>query len=62
MHINTTEILAIEVALQRSGNPWSYGLVVLHADNTTAEQGLLDGTTRSARIDFLRQLLLLAAI
>lgn len=61
LHINTTEILAIEVAFHRWAHHWRHGLVVLHTDNTTAEQGLLGGTTRSAGMDSLRQLLVLAA-
>jgi hypothetical protein len=61
LHINVTEILVIELAFERWGTLWEHGTVIAHTDNTTAEAGLKGGTTKSAGMEQLRNILLLAA-
>lgn len=60
LHINTTEILIIQLALQRWASCWQSGLLIIHTDNTTAQSAFGRGTTRSAAMDTLRTSLVLA--
>ncbi|RYC54493.1 hypothetical protein CHU98_g11720 [Xylaria longipes] len=60
--INIAEIVAIQVAFRLWHERWASGIVVIHTDNTTAEKGLVNVSTRnSLSLEALRDILLMAA-
>lgn len=60
--INTLELAAIEATFTLWAPEWAHGTVVVHTDNTTAEHGINNESTKAmSSMDALRQILLHAA-